>query len=1103
MGLSASRTPRADARRSERKARDAFLSRLTEELGALRTRVDESLSDPADGAAREVLANKFRALAGDASRVGQVQLAEELSVVRAVLQSVGVLEALSDGDRRHLHDAFTRIGSYLEAERNREIGSTLMPAGTHPRAKVGMLRVLLVGTVPVAESLLAEDWAAEDDAPAIMVEACPDASSARYEVKRKAPDVIVVDSDVGGARVLVDRLVSDDETEEIPIVVLGKWDKAEDAASFVALGVSRTLAKPVSPGALRRACLDVARGGARPFEPLGQITLDGLGARLSVELHRGLCDAAEDTLRKKAVELGDGAAVLTVMWDAIARIRELVTAQSKGAVRFHDHGVVGALPTGAGLTVASRRPHNERSSAQNEVRAGGDALPLDGFRICVAEDDLSTNWFLCGVLRETGATVTGVFDGRKALDHVYREQPDLLLSDIVMPELDGFALCRTVKRDALLRSTSVLLLSWKPDLLQRMRELGAGADGYLLKEASGREIMQRVHELLRPRRVLERRIAEGGTVRGRLDGVSAVALLKIASQVRPMSRLTIRDARFVYELELRAGRPVLATRTAEDGTATRGKAVIAALLGIGGGRFTVADIDEGAALSAELVGSLEDQLVEPIAWARAAQGLLSGTQLMRVHRVVLDDERLEPCLGATPEPARSLVRALAAGAAPRDLIAEARASAELVERVLCDAARQGAVARVHTAAGEVLRAAVDREIAVMSGVALPETAVATIADACVGLEGLDDDPPPLDVPEEVLANTPVDALDELGFDEPSESHPFALEPRELSGDGGAPEPEAGRATPVIARAVAAVVPAPAANRNTPILARVEPDAPAFATVESKRRVADELEDDVDDELDETPSENTRARDKAKHRRRSKRRRRRDGSEGRSYRRDDYADERDDSETPPPARPRHREPAFSAPEPQPDPRLPRLPMPSAWAPRGEPTPPKKRPRWTAPLLFGLAGVGLAIGARYMRENQPYEPQPAPLVITPQVADEAAAAEAEGPPRAPEAPGAEADDVSAAYDQPVELPLSKSEAAKLAKDQGLLEVVAGRGHEVFVDGKSVGRGPVVKVPVKATAQPHEVRVKLKGEERVRYVVMKPNTRLRLRLAPPWSR
>jgi CheY-like chemotaxis protein len=799
-------------------------------------------------------------------------------------------------------------------------------------------------------------------------------------------------------------------------------------------------------------------------------------------------------LRRKPVQLGGGGEVLTVLWDAVARIRELVTAESRGVLKFQNIPVIDALPSAGWMTGASRRPHAGRAPSVNEVREGGEPLPLDGFRICVAEDDLSTNWFLCGVLREAGATVTGYFDGRKALDHAYREFPDLLMTDIVMPELDGFALCRAVKRDVLLRSVPVLLLSWKTDLLQRMRELGAGADGYLLKEASGNEILQRVHELLRPRRIVERRIADGGTVRGRLDGLSAVALLKIVSKVRPMCRISVRDARFLYEIEMRAGRPVLATRTEEDGTTTRGPNVVASLLGVGGGRFSVCDIDEGAALAVELDGSLDEQLLAPIARARASQTFLTGTQLMRVHRVGLSEEILDVCLDATPEPARSLVRAIANGATPRDLIAEGRASAELVERVLCDAARQGAITSVQMASGEMLTAAIEREVAVMSGVELPpEERMITAADAYVGIVVAEDDPPPVDMAEELISNTPTDVLvGQLGSEE--------LTAEEIvAGESLAP------ATPIIARAVA-----PNESRDTPILARVVAEAPAFAEVAPEIDHTAELDDvdDVDDDDDDTPSPSARTHAK---RRRKKRRRRKDrGRREERHARSDAYDEDDFSEDPPPVTPspeprprRERGAAFTHPEAD-APRLPRLPMPSAWATRGaEPPVRKKSSRWVAPLVFGLVGISLAIGARYMRERQPLEPEQ-PMIITPQVGEPGAS---EGTDPVTQLPTPPAADGTAAplspSEQPVELPLSKKEAAKLKKGQGLLEIVAGRGHTIFVDGKRVGQGPVVKVPVKATAQPHEIRVKMTGEERVRYVVVKPKTRLRLRVAPPWSR
>ena len=87
--------------------------------------------------------------------------------------------------------------------------------------------------------------------------------------------------------------------------------------------------------------------------------------------------------------------------------------------------------------------------------------------------------------------------------------------------------------------------------------------------------------------------------------------------------------------------------------------------------------------------------------------------------------------------------------------------------------------------------------------------------------------------------------------------------------------------------------------------------------------------------------------------------------------------------------------------------------------------------------------------------------------------------------------------------IELPLSEEDIAKLGDGQGMLEVVAGRDSEVLIDGKVVGKGPVVKVPLDAKKDVYEVRVKLSGEERVRYVNVLEGKRLRLRVAPPWSR
>jgi DNA-binding response OmpR family regulator len=1051
MGLSA-----APKRSAERQARDAFLTGLANELPGLRTRANEALVDAADAGARQRLALRLRTVAADASRVGQVQLAEELGIVRALLQGAGVLGAISDADVGHIAAAFERMASYVEAERQRqpaEVASARAQHGKHPRAQQGVhLRILLCGAPALAESLLAEDWVAEDEAPPLAVDQTLDLGNVRQEAKKKKPALMVVDADLTGARQLCERLLADPDTEAMPLVVIGKWDKAEDAAAYIALGVARTLAKPVSPGALRRACVAAAPTSPRALERIGEVTLDGLGARLADELHRGLCDVAEDRLRKKRVDLGEGGEVLTVMWEAIARIRELVTAQSKGAVRFQPSAIVDALPQAPWMQSSRRRPQHERASSLHEVREGGaPARALDGFSICVAEDDLSTNWFLCGVLREAGADVHGCFDGKKALDHAYRCLPDLVLSDIVMPGLDGYALCRAVKRDVLLRSMPVLLLSWKPDLLQRMRELGAGADGYLLKEASGKEILQRVQELLWPRRTIAERIAAPGAVMGRLDGLSAHALLKLACQLRPMSRLSIKDARFLYEVELRGGRPVLATRTSDDGGTLRGPEVMSALLGIGGGRFALADIDEGTALAVELEGSLDDQLLTPIARVRAAQALLTGPQLLRLSRVQIDEERLGVQLAATPEPARSLLRSLAAGASPRDLIVQGRASAELVERVLCDAGRQGAIVAILNAHGDdALPAAVAREVAIMSGQEAPPDSVPLGADAYVGLVGMEDEPPPFEGDAGLVEPSPIDvleahAIDESGPEElPANAHPFARGYTRDADDG---------------------------PRHTPVIARVVAQVPQFA----------ELDDD-EASVDSPAPEPTPAAAKPK-----KKRRRRAKEES--------------SPPPPMQRP--------MPEPYPMELMPRVPMPSAWATRSAepPTPPKAASRWWLPLIFGVVGIGLAVGARWIREHQPVTPPPAPApptpvpAPTPTVASEESAPEPQGAAEDFEPP--KEDDKEAPGEEPVELPVSKKDKSALKANEGLLEVVVGRNDKVFVDGKLAGTGPVVKAVVAATPEPHEVRVKLRGEERVRYVVVPAGKRMRVRVAPPWSR
>jgi CheY-like chemotaxis protein len=300
-------------------------------------------------------------------------------------------------------------------------------------------------------------------------------------------------------------------------------------------------------------------------------------------------------------------------------------------------------------------------------------------------------------LKAVGAEVFEAHDGERAFELTASLWPDLVVSDVLMPKLDGFSLCHEIKRDVAVRDVPVILLSWKEDLLQRVRELGGDADGYLRKEAAASTVVERLREVLRPRARVEARVAGGGEVRGRLDGLTPRLVLELACRAQRDVRVSIRDSSYLYEVQVRAGAPRTAIRSANDGSFERGESVLSMLLGVSAGRFVIEP--DTSTCRAELSGSLHEQLAGPVARARAAQRALSAGALASVTRVAFDAARVGGYLECTPEPAQGLLRELITGASPRDLLTSGRAPARLLEAVLSDFARRGAISLVETAGG--------------------------------------------------------------------------------------------------------------------------------------------------------------------------------------------------------------------------------------------------------------------------------------------------------------------------------------------------------------------------------------------------------------------
>ena len=346
----------------------------------------------------------------------------------------------------------------------------------------------------------------------------------------------------------------------------------------------------------------------------------------------------------------------------------------------------------------SDMPHGDR--ARVRLRGPAAEVRLQGRRVVIADDDPAVVWFLADLLKTSGCIVHEAFDGKQALELAYRTSPDLLICDIMMPEIDGFTLCRSLRRDVALHDVPVILLSWKDDLLQRVRELGAGAAGYVRKESDTRAIVARIREALRPRSRIETRLRDDGEVRGRMDGISVRTLLEIVCATRPEARVSVRDASFNYEIEIRDGAPQRATRTSGDGTFLEGSRVIAAMLGVGAGRFTVTT--STSKIDTQLDGNLAAQLAKPIARARAATAILTGAGTMKASKVVLDEDMLDDYLKALPEQARKIAIRIGNGTSPRTLVLEGACAASLVEDIVCDLASRGIVKGIEDDMGEDL-----------------------------------------------------------------------------------------------------------------------------------------------------------------------------------------------------------------------------------------------------------------------------------------------------------------------------------------------------------------------------------------------------------------
>jgi len=117
-------------------------------------------------------------------------------------------------------------------------------------------------------------------------------------------------------------------------------------------------------------------------------------------------------------------------------------------------------------------------------------------RILVVDDEPEAVELVEFNLKQAGYAVTTAADGAEALKKARAQTPDLIVLDVMLPEMDGFEICKTLRLDATTAKVPIIMLTAKAAEIDRVLGLELGADDYVTKPFSPRELLLRVKKIL-------------------------------------------------------------------------------------------------------------------------------------------------------------------------------------------------------------------------------------------------------------------------------------------------------------------------------------------------------------------------------------------------------------------------------------------------------------------------------------------------------------------------------------------------------------------------------------------------------------------------------
>lgn len=161
------------------------------------------------------------------------------------------------------------------------------------------------------------------------------------------------------------------------------------------------------------------------------------------------------------------------------------------------------------------------------------------FKILVVEDDKELNHAVCSYLRQNGYDAVGCPGANQAYDAMYGDLFDLIISDIMMPKVDGFEFAETVR--SLNQDIPILFMTARDDLTSKQKGFRLGIDDYMVKPIELDELILRISALLRRAKIASSKVLTVG-------GLTMNADERTASLNGTEIPLTMREFNLLYKL---------------------------------------------------------------------------------------------------------------------------------------------------------------------------------------------------------------------------------------------------------------------------------------------------------------------------------------------------------------------------------------------------------------------------------------------------------------------------------------------------------------------------------------------------------------------------